>query len=375
MTRAPTLVWLAGLVTCVLMIGAPLLPPERRGIEPERRRPVASPELREVRRLKAQIARIERDRERARHVNRVVAGRSSESAAPVVTVIGDLPSRGEPLVAALADAERWSQTSRPVATGVVIVDPRERAYRGPVYETMLGRVSGELACVRAWPAYWLKRVTRASTAGHRAAHFLAACSPFALYGEPGPSVEAWFRAGGHLLARGSWGAPVKFRGPQPFTGYPLELATDADLLWRACAAGRSTLCGLAFRRPEPVGRAVFRSTGNRDGNAISVLPGNGVGSLSRSAEVAVSELFFDLREQFGERTVGEFWTSREPVEVAFASAFGVPLEEWLSEWARARVTNPPPPLPRAPNVLLSLACVLALAALACGVQSRRRANV
>jgi hypothetical protein len=84
-------------------------------------------------------------------------------------------------------------------------------------------------------------------------------------------------------------------------------------------------------------------------------------------------LFADMERQFGEEAFARFWSSDQEVPVAFRSAFGVELGEWVLDWVHDQigVSRAGPGIPVG-DLLVSVLALSTLAALACGAATRRR---
>ncbi|HSK21404.1 MAG TPA: hypothetical protein VK912_19765 [Longimicrobiales bacterium] len=182
---------------------------------------------------------------------------------------------------------------------------------------------------------------------------LGPCTFVARYGAPGARISHWLRAGGYRLAE----------VPGPAANIVADDApmfwTSGDLMIRGCIAGRADLCDriVSFEpRPERPGAATvhlqpaYRFSGTADRLLLS------------EAEAA-----------FGRDRFARFWTSDADVPVAFASAFGIELGDWLREWGREYYGEQTlGPGLGAASVLLSVLAVMALAAAAAAVSIRRR---
>jgi hypothetical protein len=91
--------------------------------------------------------------------------------------------------------------------------------------------------------------------------------------------------------------------------------------------------------------------------------------------VPSSVLLADLEDEFGTAAVRGFWTSDEPVERAFRTAFGTDPGSWTRRWLAGYYANAGRavgPLPALPTTLSVAALLAAAAALAGGVSHRRR---
>ena len=81
----------------------------------------------------------------------------------------------------------------------------------------------------------------------------------------------------------------------------------------------------------------------------------------------------DLEAEFGRDRFARFWTSEQAVEVAFATAFGEPIEVWTMRWARDRMgPQKAGPSTDLLSVLLTLVTLLACVGIATATAERWR---
>jgi hypothetical protein len=186
---------------------------------------------------------------------------------------------------------------------------------------------------------------------HRRAGILGPCTFFARYGAPGARLALWLEDGAYALAE------------VPGTAWPIEAAADDLTMWidlrlRACIAGREDSCSdiVSFElRPPAPGAATARL------ETAFMHPGN-----------MMRMLLSEMEASFGPERFERFWRSDDDVPVAFASAFGLDIDEWVREWAISHygVHQPGPTMP-AGTLLLSAAAVLLAGCLAAGIAARR----
>jgi hypothetical protein len=87
---------------------------------------------------------------------------------------------------------------------------------------------------------------------------------------------------------------------------------------------------------------------------------------SRDAEILAGMVRSLGREKFA-----AFWTSNEPVPVAFENAAGVSLGDWTSSWANEQI-DPLEHGPTAPPIVMFEAILIVLLGLAASVVAARR---
>jgi hypothetical protein len=81
----------------------------------------------------------------------------------------------------------------------------------------------------------------------------------------------------------------------------------------------------------------------------------------------------DLEGEFGRDRFARFWTSDQPVEDAFVSAFDEPIEMWTMRWAQDRMGyQKAGPSTDLLSILLSLITLLACVGIATGTAARRQ---
>jgi hypothetical protein len=191
---------------------------------------------------------------------------------------------------------------------------------------------------------------------------LGPCFWWAKYGAPGPRIATWLRASGYHFGT-SFDRPridhdrVERRGfaRRAFHG-------ELSLLATSCVGGRRDHCEQVLRvdesrRGQRMAEPVIFST--------RIFHSRSFGSFERN-------LLHDLEVEFGAERFARFWQSNEDMESAFASAFGLPLGEWVQRWAQTRFgviqTNAGMD---AATVLLSLLTLLVLGAAAI-IEAQRR---
>lgn len=187
--------------------------------------------------------------------------------------------------------------------------------------------------------------------GRRSAYstILGPCRWWLRYGAPGNSIGSWLERGAYHFfdAPAEWldesGRSRSRRGV--FGSRPWENVS----VWNdACLAGRQDACTILVN-------AVVRD---------STRPGayerrHSYGPLGW----ADGALFAHVEREFGGDRFASFWTSQQPPEQAFEAAFGVPMGEWVTGWARRHYgVEPRGPKLNVSGVLLSLMLVAMCAA-------------
>jgi hypothetical protein len=161
------------------------------------------------------------------------------------------------------------------------------------------------------------------------------CAYYAAFGKAGPSVQEWLRRRAGMMAfGGSW-----TRAPEP-VGKPYGLGENkfygvyhpglAYLSNRGiqCANGATQVCdSLALR---PSSRSRFVTVGN------SVMPSGsiGIGGWLTYSDFGgrENEMLAGMVRSLGRERFAAFWTSNDPVPLAFQNASGMELGDWVSTW-------------------------------------------
>ncbi|HET7790589.1 MAG TPA: hypothetical protein VFK78_07300 [Gemmatimonadales bacterium] len=167
---------------------------------------------------------------------------------------------------------------------------------------------------------------------------LGPCAFYAAFGRPGSEVESWLLAGQFTLgAEGDWNA----RRPQTawdadlFSGIGAIEALNARATEglppdaQACAWGERDACAQVLHRPYqylPVPPRLLRR-------------GYALVQKSRWYWSGYNDTYWylaDLVRDLGPERFAKFWRSPLSPESAFASAAGMPMDEWTHRWLRAR---------------------------------------
>jgi hypothetical protein len=152
---------------------------------------------------------------------------------------------------------------------------------------------------------------------------LGPCFYWTRYGAPGRQLAQWLRDGGYSFAERRTTAPFDNRvvSMDKRGIFGIRKGRELPLFTHACVAGDREACARTLLAP-----------GGR------TLPPNSLRVYERKnccyafAEVERA-LLADLEREFGTDRFARFWTSAEPLEAAFANAFGTSLGEWVHGWA------------------------------------------
>lgn len=171
---------------------------------------------------------------------------------------------------------------------------------------------------------------------------LGPCAIHAKYGSPGAGISRWLRGGGYVY--GEAGLSRKIAGD------PLGWYTESrrfGVRWHphlspaaaACLAGRREACRTVFLHPF-ADDTPYRSYAG--GRAYGRPPVPSLAYQSRRVYEqrvfggAEGELVSVLEAEFGPERFSAFWSSESEVTEAFRTAFGIPVEDWVQDWARKR---------------------------------------
>lgn len=153
------------------------------------------------------------------------------------------------------------------------------------------------------------------------------CVLWAKYGAPSPSIDAWLRNGGYGFATSPG---TEFLGTQ----FPPDRRELFGARWNnggtpvgdACMAGKTQSCVTAFGVNKTVpGRNRLSAYYGYDTFNFGMFGAFGEGS---------NGLLAFIENTFGPSKFEQFWKSNEQPDQAFASAFGVPLGDWLRDWGQ-----------------------------------------
>lgn len=165
---------------------------------------------------------------------------------------------------------------------------------------------------------------------------LGTCRYWVRYGAPGRTVQRWLGQGGDRYAltdssrhvrseaRAVLAAPARLTGGED--GFALRWNLQA--VAEACDRSNRTGCPLlasverserATGAPEGTGPAFVGETRLRGRIRVLRIPLYGI-------------LFAELERIHGREAFRRFWTSEQPVEVAFEEAFGKEMGPWVHDW-------------------------------------------
>ncbi len=211
-----------------------------------------------------------------------------------------------------------------------------------------------------------------------ARRLLGPCAFVERFGNPGPAVDQWLMDGAWTYARqvrwdrslSPWTSPWRSYELGD-TGWPLRGFVSNDGF--RCFSGDAETCQRLLTTPR-------RDRSNRrDIDVLSHAQIVSAASLSgyfdwrqvRLGPVEVG-LLSDMVRDLGAAKFQRFWTSPEPVPVAFRGAAGRDLGDWVTEWAKtAYGENRRGPAVPPTDFALALGLV-AVAAAGAGVAARRR---
>jgi hypothetical protein len=202
---------------------------------------------------------------------------------------------------------------------------------------------------------------------------LGPCGYYAAFGQAGNGVRAWLLDRGAALAfGGSWTRrPEHVSVPFARTGVYDDVLNPAldvfSLMALRCANGETAECQRAILDGGHDSRLL--AVGNSVMSLYPIGPiwrRNGVAFGSRDAEILAGMVRSLGREKFA-----AFWTSSEPVPVAFENAAGVSLGDWTSSWANEQI-DPLEHGPTAPPIVMFEAILIVLLGLAASVVAARR---
>ncbi len=301
-------------------------------------------------------------------------------AAPFFVLAGTVtPPRRRALAAA------WDSVTRglgPAATGVglgmlVLISDAPDA---TLY--LLPQVTGDSSClVVVELGRWRRETGLMSRVLRRA---LGPCAYYHAFGPPGPHLLAWLEtAGFQPAAEADWDGSDRAAGfrrdADPLDPDGRDLATVIETVWQrpylptleqtACAAGQFAACGVVLSTPEhPYFR--LRRWPALEASGVFLRPG----PLAPWWASEPGYFFADLVHDRGRERFTRFWRSSLPVDSAFATTFGVPLDRYVSDWLRGDRTMRLGPSIRISSVLLSLLFVVLVVGAGAVLTTRRQVS-
>jgi hypothetical protein len=211
---------------------------------------------------------------------------------------------------------------------------------------------------------------------------LGPCGYFHAFGPPGPHVLAWLeRTGLQPAAEADWdgtdGAVGFRRAAEPLDPEGRDLARIIETAWQrpylgtleqtACASGRLPACRDVLGAPE---HQFFRL------RRWPALEASGVflrpGPLAPWWASEAGYFLADLVRAQGRERFARFWRSPLPVDSAFVTSFGVPLDSYISEWLRRDHAIRLGPSIRPSSVWLSLLFLVVIVGAGAVLTTRRQ---
>lgn len=205
---------------------------------------------------------------------------------------------------------------------------------------------------------------------------LGLCRYWMRYGPPGPAVRRWMGAGGHRYAATDSSRRVRSEARAALAA-PVRIALgDYGFAFRWSLQAVAEACDRSDRDDCPLLASVVRSE-RADDDPRGGRPAF-VGDSRLRYQVTSFEsplqgvLFAELERIHGREAFQRFWSSEQPVEVAFEEAFGKEMGPWAHDWteelagrrlAASRL--------RASATLLSLLALTALVGVAVRTAGRR----
>ena len=210
--------------------------------------------------------------------------------------------------------------------------------------------------------------------GERAALF-GPCAFYAIFGKSGRTLAQWLDSPSGFIALSFDTAvsPVPVREERDRT---LDLSNWVPGSWQqyrahdldipACLVGRTDRCSYLVSGPASPLRFVLPAD-------VPVL--EGVRTYAYAAGSYESFLLSDLLAEKGRDAFAVFWQSNEPLEQAFATAFGEPLGEFVHRWIQSYVL----PLPRgwrlpASSIFISVVLLVGLVVAGAAHATTRRVD-
>ncbi len=299
-----------------------------------------------------------------------------------------------------AGVAEWQESYASELAGLSPRDPNvrlgvfwQRSTHGTVPGVTPGPVGGGLvfAGVRDGVPYCFVTWTYFGTAFQdadlrdAAAQDLGACRLYAAYGVPGPRIAAWLDAGGWGFA--AQAEPIDgpyalrsdapralMRQDAPLFGTRRHPLADQNVFVQSCLAGAAPSCLRAVTDPALIA-PVFQDRAFVAANSPLSSYFEPLGPVQPPFGYLDDNLLAEVEAEFGADSFERFWKSDEPAEVAFASAFGVDMAEWLLDLVEeeAGLYRAGPGI-RFGDALQSVLTLMALTASASAVAMRRRAG-
>lgn len=383
--------WVALVVLGVAVVAAWGLPPEPRIFTFTRSENPTTPERRAARALDGEIGRTNGLLKRVRWLDSLEAAFEDT---PVVAegvrlgVHPEAPAAGPLTQAVRREASELDLEEPGLArVGVFVVDVNQGTH--PEFRRRLSYSDGEYYVLKGdgGPACLVVLLTSrpdevtisALFRGQEgASNLLGPCAYYHRYGPPGAAIGDWLVRAGLDFARRPRPSTPGSLDPRTLPGRrPVLSVFGADwgrfsgvsLTARACLGGSHERCVQALRE----GREPAASLTWLQEQGLPLL-GEGRRRWGRGPFGGFEgHLLADAEEEFGTERFREFWTSDAALEEAFRTSFDEPLDQWVMEWARARLgPEDRGPGMKAGTLLLSLAMIGLFMAGGVVVVKRRR---
>jgi len=291
---------------------------------------------------------------------RILASTRTGSGYPAITLQGFAGVRSLP-DADSAVAEIWSTlgTSHPdIRTSVLVYNNRPYS-RSSYSGAFIARRTDGMDCVAIAPASVDTFSHQISIWRRSLAEAIAPCALFAAFGVPGRSVGSWLAATGYAPAQSNhWLVP----GISEYTYGPWVQWSDRDAGrgWPEEMFGWMRSTGtldyaLFIRPPYAYGATGIRCINGDQGACVTGVLHSGISLPTEDsvppgltltawrtipAEVTVGTvrppspaMVGAIITEFGRDKFQKFWSSDQPFEAAFQSAFGISLGAWSAKWA------------------------------------------
>lgn len=158
------------------------------------------------------------------------------------------------------------------------------------------------------------------------------CAYYAVFGIPGPAVRTWLQQSGATLALGGSWTRLSERTPSrmrrdPYFDARHPALENLSIRGSRCAAGDVGVCEEIGLQPNPYQRSL--SVGS------IVSPSDRMGAtrwVPADLGGRETEMLAGMVRSLGREKFAAFWTSSDPVPVAFERASGVSLGAWTASW-------------------------------------------
>jgi hypothetical protein len=165
---------------------------------------------------------------------------------------------------------------------------------------------------------------------------LGPCRFYAAYGLPGSRISEWLASGGAGFTMTPAGIEeVQLFERRRFLGLRssfLALPSAAE----ACLAGRKESCTAVVMPRQTSSGLTKGALITRDRYPERIHSFDRDPRLSRRYTRDAATLVADIEADFGTERFQAFWSSEQPMDAAFAAAFGLPLGDWVHDWLSAR---------------------------------------